>query len=236
MVDDFELLPNFTIGKFKLERFANSELHLKIASDAVARPCIILGTIAPPDTNLFSLLLLAHTIKKEEAFKIIAIVPYLSYSRHDKKEPRQSYATALIGNLFQAAGIDEVLTVDIHSPHVKKLFPIPLKSVSPAKIFAIEIKKLGYSDATIVAPDEGAVKRAIDVAKELGSRKKISYLVKKRTKGGIVHSKLIGKVGKKAVVIDDILDTGRTLISACERLIESGTSEIVVMVTHGLFT
>lgn len=236
MADDFDLLPNFTTGKFKLERFANSELHLKLESDASERPCIILGTVAPPDTNLFSLLLLAHTIKKEEAFKIIAIIPYLSYARHDKKEPRKSYAAALVGNLFQAAGIDEVLTVDIHSPHAGRLFPIPLRSLSPAKTFAEEIKKIGYSDATIVAPDEGAIRRCEDVSKELGSRRKVAYMVKKRIKRGIVHSKLFGKVGEKAVIVDDILDTGGTLVSACERLVEAGVQEIIIMITHGLFT
>lgn len=236
MVDKLKEIPNLTPGKFDLERFSNEELHIKLHSHAAERDCIVLGSITPPDTNLFAFLLLVHTLKKENAHRITAVLPYLAYSRHDKKEPQKSYATALIGDLLQASGVDEVITVDVHSPHVRQLFPIPLISLSPAKIFASEIKKQNLEKATIVAPDEGARRRANAVAKEAGITGEIAYVIKERTADGVKLVRLHGNVGKKVVIIDDILDTGKTLIACCEKLIEKNVSEITIMVTHGLFT
>lgn len=236
MALNLKQLPNITIGKFTLERFLNQELHIKLHSECSERPCIVLGTIAPNETNLVSFLLLCHTLKKEGAHSITALLPYLAYSRQDKKEPHKSYGTAFIGSILLASGVDEVVTVDVHSPHVARLFSIPLISLSPAKLFARELINLSMKDATIVAPDEGAVARAKALAREAGIKRKVVYMVKERTEKGVVHSKLYGRVSKKAVILDDILDTGGTLISACEILRKKGVREIIIMVTHGLFS
>jgi len=235
MIDNLLKNPNIKQGEFILKKFPNNELHLKLQTGTMGQDCIILGTIAPPETNLMSFLLLAHTLKKENAPKVTAILPYLAYARHDKKEGLKSYATALIGSLFNAAGIDEVITIDIHSPLSIKLFPMPVISLSPAKLFAGEIKKLNLQDITFIAPDEGAVERATQVAKEYGTDK-ISFFVKTRTESGITQSDLQGETSQKAIIIDDILDTGQTLVLACEKLKEKGADEIYIFITHGLFT
>lgn len=236
MVKNLKKIPNFTIGEFTVDRYPNHELHVMLNSHATERECIVIGSISPPEKNMVSFLLLCHTLKKENAYRITALLPYLAYSRHDKKLYQRSYGAALIGGLLQASGIDEVVTMDVHSPNVKKLFPIPLISISPAKTFAHELAKLYSHDTTIVAPDEGARRRAEDVAREAGIKKKIAYVVKKRTADGVELIELHGNVGKKVVIVDDILDTGKTLILCCEKLIEKGVLEIIIMVTHGLFT
>lgn len=235
MASQLQEVPHLTLGTFSLKQFPNHELHIKLKTHAAQRECIVLGTISPPEANLVTFLLLCHTLRKENAYRITALLPYLAYSRHDKKEPLESYATNLIGKLFHAAGVDEVITVDVHSPRSTRLFPIPLISLSPAVIFAEEIKKLELGTVTIVAPDTGAKRRCELVAKALGN-KRVAVMVKERSKKGITHLSLRGKVGEKVVIVDDILDTGQTLISACELLREKGVKEIVIMVTHGLFT
>ncbi|MGA2882275.1 MAG: ribose-phosphate diphosphokinase [Bryobacteraceae bacterium] len=226
-----------TLGRFRVGRFENGELHLGLQTLVRNENCFVLGSISPPDEQLLSVLLLAHTLKKEGARRVTAILPYLAYTRDDKDKPGESLATAWAGALAQASGVDEVITVDVHSERAKGLFPISVRSLSPATLFAEELKRCGLSGATIVAPDEGAIGRCEAVQKAAGTGSgKIPYFEKQRTAAGITHTGLIGAVGRQAVIVDDILDTGGTLLSACEKLRESGVEEITVMVTHGLFT
>jgi ribose-phosphate pyrophosphokinase len=224
-------------GTFRIARFENGELHAEVETSVTAQRSVVLGSIAPPDEQLVSALLLAHTLKKEGASQVTAVFPYLGYARHDKDKPGQSMATAWLGSLVEASGCDQVITVDVHSQRAKRLFPVPLVSLSPAGIFADAMIRYGLANATVVAPDEGAIDRceAVRVAAGVSSGK-IPYFEKHRTETGVVHTGPIGDVGRQAVIIDDILDTGGTLVSACETLSKVGVEEIDVMVTHGLFT
>lgn len=224
-------------GNFKVQRFENGELHVDVHTPINGEPCLILGSISPPDARLLSTLLLAHTLKKEGANKVTVVLPYLAYARHDKKKTGQSMATAWIGSIFEASGCDRVITVDLHSEKAKPLFPIPLISLSSAGVFADAMKRHALDGATVVAPDEGAIARCEAVRTAAGlPPAEIPYFEKHRTETGIVHSGPIGQVGAQALLIDDILDTGTTLVSACEKLASAGVKEINVMVTHGLFT
>ena len=223
-------------GTFRIARFENGELHARIDSLVMAQHCVVLGSVAPPDEQLLSALLLAHTLKKEGARQLTAVLPYLGYARDDKDKPGQSLATAWVGSLTRASGCDRVITVDVHSEKTKQLFPVPLVSLSPARVFAEAINGYGLAEATLVAPDEGAISRCEAVRAAAGMSSKTAYFEKHRTETGIIHAGPIGKVGPRAVIIDDILDTGGTLVSACEQLSRTGVEEIEVMVTHGLFT
>jgi ribose-phosphate pyrophosphokinase len=149
----------------------------------------------------------------------------------------ESLAAAWAGMLLKASGIDQILTVDVHSERDRQLFPIPLISLSSANLFAAEIEKRALTAVPIVAPDRGAIARCQAVKKELGSPPSdLPYFEKKRTEQGIVHRGLVGEVGRRAIIVDDMLDTGGTLVSACEKLIEAKVEEICIFVTHGLFT
>jgi ribose-phosphate pyrophosphokinase len=230
-------LPQLKPGRFSLERHANQELHVDLQSTVSGEHCIVLGGIAPPDAQMLSLLLLAHTLKREGAARITGLLPYLAYAREDRIKPGQSLATAWVGALLQASAFDEIWAVDVHSRHDEELFPVPLKSLSPAGIFGECLAEAGLTDASFVAPDEGAVARckAVSSAARKGSEE-ITYFQKHRTAGGITHHGLIGRVQRRAIVVDDVLDTGETLVSACERLVSAGAEELYICVTHGLFT
>jgi len=231
------VLPSMRLGKFNVARYENGELYVTLQGPIRGERCLVLGTIAPPDEQILSFLLLAHTLKKEGANSVTALVPYLAYTRQDKDKPGESLATDWSGSLLKCSGIDQLITVDVHSERDRQLFPFPLVSVSTAELFAETISKHGLTDATIVAPDNGAIYRCEAVKRAAGMPVGLTpYFEKKRTEKGIVHSRLVGRVGARAVIIDDMLDTGGTLASACEKLKEASVEEILILVTHGLFT
>ncbi|MCU1299052.1 MAG: ribose-phosphate pyrophosphokinae, ribose-phosphate pyrophosphokinae [Acidobacteriaceae bacterium] len=224
-------------GKFRVDRFENGELFMQLATAVRSRDCLILGSIAPPDEHLLSFTLLSHTLKKECAHKSIAILPYLAYSRQDKYKPGRSVATAWVGLFFQASGIDEVVTIDVHSEGARRLFPVPLVSLFPAEIFADALKKHQLVDATLVAPDKGAIWRCRMVNRAAGKPDaEVPYFEKQRLDHIASYSGPFGRIAARVVMIDDMLDTGHSLVLACGKLIDAGARQIYIMVTHGLFT
>ena len=230
-------LPGLKAGRMTLLRRANQEWHAEIQSAVAGEHCFILGSIAPPDAQMLSLLLLAHTLRQQGAARITGLLPYLGYAREDRIRPGQSLATRWAGALLHASAVDEVWSIDVHSQHDRELFPLPLKSLSPAALFADSLEKAGLSDAGFVAPDEGAIVRCKAVQGASGKRAdEVAYFHKQRTATGITHHELIGGVHRRTIVVDDILDTGETLVSACQRLLEAGAEELYICVTHGLFT
>jgi len=230
-------LPFVQSGQFRVSRFANQELYAVVETAVSGQHCLILGSIAPPDTQTLSLSLLAHTLKKEGAQRVSAVVPYLGYSRQDKRKAGESLGTAWIGTILEASGVDEVLTIDAHSNRDAELFPIPLYSISPAHLFAIALVNSGLREATFVAPDTGAIARCKEVENAAGlSSGEIVRFEKQRTESGITHCGPIGVVGPRVIIVDDMLDTGETLVSACEKLKLAGVEKIYIAVTHGLFT
>jgi ribose-phosphate pyrophosphokinase len=140
-----------------------------------------------------------------------------------------------LGRVLGASGVDAVLTVDVHSDRAVELLGIPVRSLSPAGVLAEALGDLDDA-AVIVAPDEGARGRARELASALGAGHPCVWLQKRRTRTGVAHVSLHGEVGPSAIVVDDILDTGGTLISCCRELRRRGAHTLDIAVTHGLFT
>ncbi len=236
-----ESVANLDWGRFYPGRFDNGELFIRIETPPAGQECVILGSISPPDAQLLSALLLAHTLRKEGAQRITGVFPYLAYSRQDKYKPGQSLAAAWTGSMAFASGFDRVLTVDVHSPDDERLFQVPssptLLSISPAAIFGAALNQYQLAGAPIISPDQGAIPRCEAIRAAAGlPPAPIPWFEKHRGDAGIEHTRFIGEVGTQAVLVDDILDTGATLISACQRLFCAGVEDIQIMVTHGLFT
>lgn len=223
-------------GASAIGRFPNGELRVELETPPAGRDCLLLGAVAPPDEHLLATLLLAHTLRKDGARAITAILPYLGYARHDRDESGRDRATAWLGEVLKASGVGAVVAVDVHSSLVHALFPIPVRSLSPAALFAAEIARLALDDPVVVAPDEGARERCEAVRRAAGIERPLAHLSKVRTPEGVRHSVLHGEVGSDALLVDDILDTGGTLVSAAEALRRAGVRRIAVMVAHGLFT
>ncbi|MBI2592384.1 ribose-phosphate pyrophosphokinase [Candidatus Saccharibacteria bacterium] len=223
-----------TSGDFTIERYPNQELRAQLKTPARNKDCAIVGTIAPPDHNLVEFTLLTHTLKQAGASSVVAVLPYLAYARQDKAQAGEGLGMAWAGQLLAASGIDQIISVDIHSQADAELLPIPLKSLNPAKLLAQSVKELHAPDIVIVAPDRGALERVSQTASAAGV-KRVAHLEKVRSKG-VTHLKLVGEAKEKAVIVDDILDTGETLISAAKQLQKAGVKEITVAVSHALFT
>ncbi len=230
-------LPLVVERSFETGRYKNQESHLSVLSASVTgEDCMILGSIAPPDEQMLAFTLLAHTLKKEGARKVIALLPYLAYARQDKEEPHESLGMAWAGSLLKASGVDEVITIDVHSERDREIVPFPLVSISPAEVFRNIIKKYDLGDATIVAPDKGAIPRCEAVRSMAAIAQEVACFEKRRTPAGVEVEGPSGRVGERAIIIDDILDTGKTAVLASRILEKKGVKEIYIMATHGVFS
>lgn len=228
--------PGYKKGGFSVARYANNEIHISINTDVRGQECTILGTISPPDANLISFLLLADTLKRKGARKITALLPYLAYARHDKIVAKESLATAWIGGMLERSQIDAVTTLSLHSDEDREYIPIPINSISLAETFASIIIERGLADVSLVAPDEGAVDRCEAVKRVAGMQTNVASFKKRRTTNGVALSQISGSVTPDVILIDDMLDTGQTLVACCKKLKALGVKRITIFVTHGLFT
>jgi len=231
--DELRDTAGLMIGRCRFQRFPDGELYLKLEDTVAGMDCGLLGSLAPPDAQTLSTLLLADTLKRAGARRILAVLPYLGYARQDRPSSTCSLGAAWVASQLASAGVDEVVTIDIHSEAARMCFPMPVTSLSPAGLLASELARESPESLTVVAPDEGARERAAAVAGWLGIPAPVAYLRKHRTSEGVVHRELVGSVGPHAALIDDILDTGSTLLSACAELRRAGVRDLTVMATHG---
>lgn len=236
MAHALRLASGLRTGEASLSCFPNGERAATLQTQVAGEDCLLLGSLAPPDEQLLAFLLLSHTLHKENARTITALLPYLAYARQDQREEGASLAAAWVGTLLQAVGVTRVVTVDVHSPATQACFPLPLVSLSPASLFAREIARLEFQQATLVAPDQGVRERCQAVARATGMDAHITQFQKYRSVTGVVHIGINGPVGPSVVIVNDILDTGATLISCCEQLYQRGACDITIFVTHGQFT
>jgi ribose-phosphate pyrophosphokinase len=233
LADELDARSDPALREHRSGRFPDGELWVELDGPVAGEECTVLGSLAPPDGQILATLLLADTLKRDGARRVVALLPYLGYARQDRAQPGRSFGAAWAGALLAAVGVDEVVTVDIHSSAAQACFPVPVVSLSPVPVFAAELRRGPLADLTVVAPDEGAIERCQAMADAAGLTAPVAYLRKHRTPEGVVHTELIGDVGPRAVIVDDILDTGGTLLSACAQLRRAGVEEISIMATHG---
>jgi ribose-phosphate pyrophosphokinase len=224
-----------TVLSYSSSRFANGELHVSLDGEVSGEECLYIGSIAPPEENLFSLLLLADTLRSEGAKQIRCFLPYMSYSRQDKIEPHRSVAARCLGSLMASVGVTEIITLDLHSSRAAELLNLPVRVLSPAPFIADVLRNQNLRECTLIAPDAGAAGRCEAVRHELQMPNPIVVAQKKRSASS-VSTVLGGSVSKTCVIIVDILDTGATLVACSRELRRAGAEDIYVFATHGLFT
>jgi ribose-phosphate pyrophosphokinase len=201
---------------------------------------IIQPTSNPANDNLMELLIMTDALKRSSAARITAVIPYFGYARQDRRaKARTPISAKLVANLLTQAGVDRVLTLDLHAAQIQGFFDIPVDNLYAAPVFGLDVKhnfagQLG--DIMVVSPDVGGVSRARDLAQRIGAP--LAIVDKRREKAGEVSDMtVIGDVtGKKCIIVDDICDTAGTLCKAAEVLMENGATEVHSYITHGVLS
>jgi len=226
--------PDVAAGVFQRTRFMNGEMCMSVRTGVTGQDCLVIGSMAPPDNQALEFLMLADALKRAGAATVWGCLPYLAYTRQDKSAPGRSGGIATVGALCRAAGLDGLVTIDLHSELAKHLAGLPLESLTPfPDLFTEEITSLGWPDITIAAPDSGALPRNQELARSLGLPDKVVHASQHYS--SLSRPDFEGDIGSNVVLADDILDSGRTLVSACNVLRQRGARRIAIAVTHGLF-
>jgi ribose-phosphate pyrophosphokinase len=227
-----------TLGDQQVSHFKDGEIYTQIKENVRGCDVYIIQPICRPiNENLVELLVMTDAFKRASAWRITAVIPYYAYARQDRKDkPRVPITAKLVADLLSAAGVNRVLTLDLHAPQIQGFFDIPVDNLMAAPILIEYIEKLNIEHLTIVAPDAGGVERARIIASVLGAR--IALLDKRRDKPNeaeIMH--VIGDVkGRNCYIVDDMIDTAGTLVKAAGVIMKNGALSVRAAATHAVFS
>lgn len=229
------------LNRVELIEFPNGELYARYLESVRGADMFIVQSLCDPvNKNLMQLLIMIDAAKRASAKRIVAVIPWYAYSRQDRKtKPREPITARLVANMIQAAGAERVMTMDLHSGQIEGYFTFPVDHLTAMHTFVDYFVEAGFrdaDDAVVVAPDTGEVK----VAKQLAGHLRLPWAIVNKMRyrpdeSEVTH--VIGEVeGKRAIMIDDVIATGGTLINAAERLVAGGATEVYAAATHGEFS
>ena len=225
------------LGEVTVSRFSDGEFQPSFEETVRGNVVFIVQSTMPPSDNLFELLLMVDAAKRASAKRIVAVIPYFGFARQDRKDkPRVSIGAKLVANMLTAAGVDRVMTMDLHADQIQGFFEVPVDHLFASSIFLPHIQGLGLKDLIMAAPDTGGTKRANAYAKHIGVDMAICY--KQRKVANQVDSMtVIGDVvGKNVILVDDMVDTAGTLTKAATMMMEQGALSVRAMCTHAVLS
>src|SRR5512145_173765 len=230
---------NLPLVNASIRRFSDMEVFVEIQENIRGEDVFVVqSTSFPANDNLMELLVIMDALKRASARRITAVLPYFGYARQDRKSgPRTPISAKLVANLITIAGADRVLTLDLHAGQIQGFFDIPTDNLFAAPIFARDIQDSNEAkDVVVVSPDVGGVVRARALAKRIDAP--IAICDKRRERAGESEvMNVIGEVeGKRCILIDDIVDSGGTLVNAGEALLKNGATEVSAYITHGVLS
>jgi ribose-phosphate pyrophosphokinase len=224
------------IGKLQLNRFSDGETAVEILENVRGGDVFIVQPVcAPTNDNLMDLLVMVDAMRRSSADRITAVVPYYGYARQDRRvrSARVPITAKLVANMLSVAGVDRVLTVDVHAEQIQGFFDIPVDNVYASPLLLLDIWRSKYDNLVVVSPDVGGVVRARAVAKQLDDAD-LAIIDKRRplaNQAQVMH--IIGEVADRTcVIIDDMVDTAGTLCKAAEALKQHGATKVVALATH----
>jgi ribose-phosphate pyrophosphokinase len=226
------------LGNVELMRFSDGEFQVSFEQTLRGSELFLIQSTMAPTENLFELLLMVDAAKRASAHHINAVIPYFGFARQDRKDkPRVAIGAKMVANLLMAAGVDRVITIDLHADQIQGFFDIPVDHLFASSIFIPYLQSLNLGNNIVMAsPDTGGTKRANAYSKYLDCDMAICY--KQRSKPNqISNMTLIGDVkGKDVVLLDDIVDTAGTLCKSAELMMNAGANSVRAMCTHGIFS
>ncbi len=222
-----------------VKRFADNEVYVEVQENVRGEDVFILqSTSFPANDNLMELLIIADALRRSSARRITAVLPYFGYARQDRKSaPRTPISAKLVSNLITEAGANRVLTLDLHAAQIQGFFDIPTDNLTAAPVMVRDIKdNYDVKNVMVVSPDVGGVVRARNVASRIGAS--LAIVDKRRPRAGVSEvMNIIGDVeGQTCILIDDIVDSGGTLVNAAEALLKAGAKEVSAYITHGVLS
>ncbi len=227
-------------GYAVVSKFSDGEVMVEIDEHVRGKDVFIVqSTCVPTNDNLMELLIIADALRRSSAARITAVIPYYGYARQDRRprSQRVPITAKLVADMIQAAGINRVLTVDLHADQIQGFFNIPVDNVYASPILLGDIWRQVYPNKIVVSPDVGGVVRARAIAKRLGDAE-LAIIDKRRPKANEARvMNIIGDVhGKTCIIVDDIVDTAGTLCQAATALKEAGAERVVAYITHAVLS
>jgi len=228
-----------TLINTNIKRFADGEIYIEINENIRGNSVFVIqSTSAPVNDNIMELLLCIDDLRRSSAKNITAVIPYFGYARQDRKvAPRTSISAKVVSNLITNAGASRIVTVDLHAGQIQGFFDIPVDNLFTTPMFARYIKKKFKTKNLIcVSPDVGGVQRTRGLATKL--KVDLAIIDKRRPKAGKSEvMNIIGDVkGKNCIIVDDIIDSGGTIVNAVEALKKAGATDVYVFVTHAVLS
>ncbi|MEQ5869696.1 ribose-phosphate pyrophosphokinase [Sagittula sp. NFXS13] len=224
----------------RVERFNDQEIFVEVFENVRGEDMFVIQpTSNPANDNLMELLIMADALRRSSASRITAVIPYFGYARQDRRTKARTPITAkLVANMMVEAGIERILTLDLHAAQIQGFFDIPVDNLYASPIFALDIQNQfdNLEDVMVISPDVGGVARARELAKRINAP--LSIVDKRREKPGeIAEMTVIGDVtGKKCIIVDDMCDTAGTLCKAAEVIMEHGATEVHAYISHGVMS
>ncbi len=228
---------NVPLGRVVTKNFSDGEIWVKYEENIRGTDVFIVQATNAPADNLMELLIMLDAARRASAKRITAVIPYFGYARQDRKDqPRVAITAKLVANLIVKSGADRVLTLDLHAPQIQGFFDKPFDHLYGAGVFINQISKMNIDDLVVVSPDIGGVHLARAYASRLKSE--LAFLNKKRVEhNACIVTEFIGDVKNKDVlIVDDLIDTGGTLVNGVEMLKEKGGKNIYVACTHAVLS
>lgn len=225
------------LGKLNIEHFSDGEFAPSYEESIRGQHIYLVQSTFPNTDNLMELLLMIDAARRASAYKITAVIPYFGWARQDRKDkPRVSIGAKLIADMLSVAGVDRVITMDLHADQIQGFFNVPVDHLYGSTIFAPYIKNLGLKDLVIASPDVGGSKRAGSYSKHLAVPMVLCH--KTREKANVIgEMRIIGDVeGKDVVIVDDMVDTAGTLCKAADLMVEKGANSVRAIVSHGMMS
>ncbi len=225
------------LGNLKHSRFSDGEFQISYEESIRGNDVFLIQSTMPPADNLLELLLMIDAAKRASANKIIAVIPYFGFARQDRKDkPRVAIGAKLVANLLTAAGVDRVMTMDLHADQIQGFFEVPVDHLFASSIFLPYINTLDTTNLVMAAPDTGGTKRANAYAKYLNVDLAICYKQRK-VANQIENMTVIGDVeGKDILLVDDIIDTAGTITKAADMMMDKGAKSVSAMCTHAVLS
>ena len=225
------------LGKVSISQFSDGEFQPSFEETVRGGRVFLIGSTNPPTDNLMELLLMIDAARRASAKKVTVVMPYFGWARQDRKDkPRVPIGAKMVANLLIAAGATRVMTMDLHADQIQGFFERPVDHLYASTIFMPYLEELNLPDLMIASPDMGGSKRAHAYAKRMESDVVVCY--KQRKKANIIDKmELIGDVtGKDVVLVDDMIDTGGTIVKAAEMMMEKGAKSVRAMITHAILS